>query len=348
VIFNTRVKQKKFVLKHRLTHLCTLSLLLIAIPIFSVESHQGNISVPSPGRRVLLDAHNCYPYDGQWNDRLDRALSTGTPLAIEQDLAWYVDPENHQSKIVVTHETKLTGHEPTLREYFFERVRPIMEKALREGNRGDWPLITLNLDFKTEQPELLSAVWQLLGEFEPWLTTAERTNEISRVMPLHAGPMFVLTGDSDAQARVFYEEVPLGNNLRLFGAVHVHAKNPMSDPQELVPLPANNYRRWWNNPWSVVEAGGQKSAGDWSDKDTKRLASLVAYAHKNGLWIRFYTLDGGTEEAFLNNGWFSGYNFGSVSAARIRWQAAQEAGVDYIATDQYEELSRLLHSSVHD
>jgi len=30
-----------------------------------------------------------------------------------------------------------------MREYFFERVRPIVEKALREGNHGDWPLITL-------------------------------------------------------------------------------------------------------------------------------------------------------------------------------------------------------------
>jgi hypothetical protein len=37
----------------------------------------------------VLDAHNCYPYEGQWTDRLQRALSTGRPVGIEQDLAWY-------------------------------------------------------------------------------------------------------------------------------------------------------------------------------------------------------------------------------------------------------------------
>ena len=40
--------------------------------------------------RPMLDAHNCYPYDGRWADRIDRALSTGFPISIEQDLAWYV------------------------------------------------------------------------------------------------------------------------------------------------------------------------------------------------------------------------------------------------------------------
>ncbi len=40
-----------------------------------------------PGRRVLLDAHNAYPYQGGWSDRLDRALATGIPVAIEQDLS---------------------------------------------------------------------------------------------------------------------------------------------------------------------------------------------------------------------------------------------------------------------
>jgi len=304
---------------------------------------QTTTSALIPGTRVLLDAHNCYPYNGQWANRLDLALSTGTPLAIEQDLAWYVDVEKHQSRIVVTHDTKLTGHEPTLREYFFERVRPMMEKALREGNRGDWPLITLNLDFKSEQPELLNAVWELLGEFEPWLTTAERVSNASSVMPLHVGPMLVLTGDSDAQEHVFYESVPVGQRLRVFGAIQVHAENPLAEPEVLVRTSGDNYRRWWNNPWSVVEAGGQKNAGDWTDADAKRLVSLVNYAHKSGLWIRFYTLDGGSKETFRSNGWFSGYNFGSVAATRIRWQAARDAGADYIATDQYDQLAKLLH-----
>lgn len=43
-------------------------------------------NVPAPGSRTLMDAHNCYPYFEWWSDRIDRALSAGTPLAIEQ--AW--------------------------------------------------------------------------------------------------------------------------------------------------------------------------------------------------------------------------------------------------------------------
>ena len=46
----------------------------------------------APGSRSVMDAHNCYPYFEWWGDRIDRALSTGTPLAIEQDLAWHTDP----------------------------------------------------------------------------------------------------------------------------------------------------------------------------------------------------------------------------------------------------------------
>ena len=52
-----------------------------------------------PGVRVLMDAHNCYPYEGQWNDRIDRALSGGVPLAIEQDLYRYTDPVTHRGQL---------------------------------------------------------------------------------------------------------------------------------------------------------------------------------------------------------------------------------------------------------
>src|SRR5437762_3230668 len=127
----------------------------------------------APGARVLLDAHNCYPYHGRWTDRIDRALSTGTPLAIEQDLVWFRDPATGKGRSLVAHDEAgkpalgLTGAEPTLREYFFERVRPLVERALRDGRRASWPIITLNLDVKTEEPEHLAAIWSLLNEYKP-------------------------------------------------------------------------------------------------------------------------------------------------------------------------------------
>src|SRR5579863_6835916 len=85
--------------------------------------------------RPILDAHNCYPYEGQWKDRIDRALKAGFPVAIEQDIAWA------NGRPVVTHTSKTTGSEPTLRDHFFERVRPIVEKALAENRRASWPMI---------------------------------------------------------------------------------------------------------------------------------------------------------------------------------------------------------------
>jgi len=149
--------------------------------------------------------------------------------------------------------------------------------------------------------------------------------------------VLVLTGGSDAQQRVFHDAVPIEGRLRLFGAAKV-VINSKTSLDASVPS-ATNYRRWWNNPWSVVEEGGQRNAGDWTPADAARLHSLVRAAHVKGLWIRFYTLNGHTESDSL--GWTQSYNFGSLEQARLRWEAAIETGVDFIATDQYEAFSEL-------
>src|SRR4051794_18040971 len=153
----------------------------------------------TPGTRVLLDAHNSYPENGRWADRIDRALGTGLPLAIEQDLIWYRDPDTGVGRSVVSHGQPFTGREPGMREYFFERIRPIVEKALQENQRDDWPIITLNLDFKSDEPEHHAAVWKLLGEYETWLCTATKRSDPAAVQPLRLAPVLVLTGEQDAQ-----------------------------------------------------------------------------------------------------------------------------------------------------
>lgn len=295
-----------------------------------------------PGARVLMDAHNCYPYEGRWGDRIDRALSGGVPVAIEQDLYWNTDQATHKSWSVVAHQLPLSGKEPTLTTYFFDRVRPIVEEALHRGDRGDWPIITLNLDVKTEEPEHLKAILQMLRDHEDWITTVTRTTDIHTQSPLRVRPILVLTGQSDAQQRIFYDELRPGDRVLVFGAVHTFTQNPMAMPEVLEPERANNYRRWWNNPWNVVEEGGQTQAGTWTPEDMRRLKALVDHAHAQNLWIRFYTLDGAPAEEMTRNGWFANYNFGSDAAVRERWKAAFEAGVDYIATDQYEELASYL------
>jgi len=304
----------------------------------------------APGRRVVLDAHNCYPYNGRWADRIDRALSTGTPLAIEQDLVWFRDPATGKGRSLVAHDDAskpalgLTGTEPSMRDYFFERIRPIVERAVRDRRTDTWPVITLNLDFKTEEPEHLAAVWALLNEYRDWMTTAPRVAAIDDVQPLTVGPLLVLTGESDAQRRVFHDAVPIGQKLLVFGAARPVVREREGALPDVTPGARTNYHRWWNNPWSVVELGGQRRAGDWTRDDQARLSGLVKAAHAAGLWIRFYTLNG-HDPADTSNGWTPSYNFGSVDAVRLRWRAAIASGVDFIATDQYEKLRELLPAS---
>lgn len=296
----------------------------------------------APGTRVLLDAHNCYPEGGQRTQRIERALSTGTPLAIEQDLFWYRDPKTGAGKSVVSHGDHVTGNEPSLREHFFERVRPIVEKALAADRRDDWPIIVLNLDFKTNEPEHHAEIWNLLGEYETWLTTAERVEEEGTPQPLQWKPILVLTGSSDAQKATFHDKVPVGGRLRVFGAVRVaEGATWKTAPEAIMKERATNYRRWWNNPWSVVEEGGQKAAGEWTRDDEQRLRALVKHAHQNGLWIRFYTLNGHSPLTGKKMGFRPGYNFGSLDKVMERWRAAIEAGVDFVATDMYEEFAGL-------
>jgi hypothetical protein len=315
----------------------TLVLFLIGASALSAQQF-------SPGTRTVVDAHNCYPYFEWWGDRIDRALSTGLPVAIEQDLAWHTDPKTGRSWSVVTHGDPTYGNEPTMETYFFERVRPIVEKALKEGNHGNWPIITLNLDFKDNKPEHLAAVLALLHKYQPWLTTAVKASS-DDVQPLDVKPILVLTGEPGEQQTVFYDQVATGDKVLLFGAISTEDKDPSAAPEVLDPGKATNYRRWWNNPWRVVEPAGQPHAGEWTAAKQQRLQSLVDRAHSNGLWIRFYTLDGATKPELSANGWFGDYNFGSLDQARLRWRAAIAAHVDYVASDQYELLGKEIHHS---
>jgi hypothetical protein len=314
---------------------------VVLVPLAGLQA-QGPTGY-GPGRRVLLDAHNAYPYEGRFADRIERGLATGLPVAIEQDLIWRVDGSG-KGVSVVAHDVEHAGDAPTFEAYFFERIAPLMTKALAENARHTWPVLVLNLDFKTVEPAHLDAVWDTLGTYEPWLTTARRTDTPARTEDLTVGPLLVLTGTSAEQAARFHDAVPVGARLRLFGAVEVPAPAGADararaaalaamPPDQLIP-PGTNYRRWVNFPWGVVEAGGPPAAGDWTRQDEARLRALVARAHGQQLWIRFYTLNGHAPDA--SQGWYDGYNFGSEDAARVRWRAARAAGVDFIATDQYE------------
>ena len=300
-----------------------------------------------------MHAHNCYPDEGQWADRIERALKLGLDqVAIEQDLAWVPASGGRAARSVVAHTDKPTGAEPTLEEHFFSRVRPIMEKALAGNQQERWPLMVLHLDFKTNETEHHRSVWELLKRHERWLTTAKKAPPGSAPQPLTAGPLLVLTENGTGQEADFSDAVVAGDRLLLFGTTPspqlTREEDPdrrakiiaAAQPELLVPWQATNYRRWTNFAWNVIEEGGQQKAGAWTAADAARLGAIVKRAHAQGLWVRFYTLNGHLPAS--SQGWTAGYNFGSPAAALARWQAAIDAGVDFIATDQYEGIAELL------
>ncbi|MEP6779861.1 MAG: hypothetical protein ABJC26_08230 [Gemmatimonadaceae bacterium] len=323
--------------------LVALSLAIFALPATGY----------APGQRVLLDAHNSYPENGKWADRIDRALKTGTPLAIEQDLYWRREPSG-QYRAIVAHDSDQLVGAPTFEKYFFDRIQPLMERALRENKRENWPLVVLNLDLKTNQRELHQAILSLLAQHDAWLTTATRTTTSETATALTVGPLLVLCGQDSSQRVDFHDAVPVGGKLRVFGATPVprapgatgeeRTRNlSHMNVEQLIPARISNYARWVNFPWAVVEEGGQNNAGEFTAADSTRLHALIERAHVNGLWIRFYTLDGFSPEQ--DQGYTKSYNFGNLNAAAVRWRAVIRAGVDFVATDQYAEFAELLQKN---
>lgn len=320
-----------------------------AFALLAAVQARGPDGWPSPGARSHLHAHNAYPDHGRWSDRIDRALQAGAPhLAIEQDVVWVPAAPGRAGRSVVAHDVPAIGTEPTLDEHFFARVEPILDAALGEGRRETWPVLVLHLDFKTNEPEHHRYVWDLLGRHERWLTTAERTAAGTAPSPIEPGPLLVITENGEGQERAFHLSQPVGARLRLFGTVPVAVPELPTDPaararaiaaldaEQLIPSAATSYRRWTNHAWGVIEAGGAPAAGDWTDADAARLRTVVTRAHRMGLWIRFYGLNGHDGEG---DGWSPGYNFGSLDAVRLRWRAAIANRVDFVASDQYEALA---------
>ncbi len=102
---------------------------LLAVSVALTLAQTRSTSTLTPGARVLLDAHNCYPEADRWADRIDRALATGLPVAIEQDLVWYADPATGKARSIVSHGEPFTGREPSLEDPFLRAHSP----AGREG-----------------------------------------------------------------------------------------------------------------------------------------------------------------------------------------------------------------------
>ncbi len=308
----------------------------------------------APDVRTIVLAHNAYPDHGKYADRLDRAISSGQPFAVEEDLSWT------DGKSLMIHGAKnVGGDDPTLESYFFPKIRPVIEKALKDGNKGNWPVVTLYLDIKNDPPEHLAAINALLDKYQDWLTTAVKTDDILKASPLNVKPMMMLVEDKQNdlnKQQAFYDIVPVGGKIRVFGSVPKLDPNPgrklqpqeavnlqfNATPAELIQGRADNYHRWIGFDWAFLEKGGEAHAGDWTAEDDARLKEFISYGHKLGYFVGVYCIDGFSDAD--NQGWDKEYNFGSREAAETRWRAAAHARADFISTDHYEQLSEVLAS----
>lgn len=77
-----------------------------------------------------------------------------------------------------------------------------------------------------------------------------------------------------------------------------------------------------------------------SEPPAATVKSLSGFTPPFGYLVSFYCLDGYTDSE--NQGWDEDYNFGSLDAARTRWNAVFRAHADFISTDQYETVAALI------
>lgn len=331
------------------------SILIVALAVFALAAARN--SPFSPGGRTMVLAHNAYPDDGKYGDRLDRAISAGVPFVVEEDLIW-VD-----GKSLVIHNAKAAGPDsPTLESYFFPKVKPIIEKAMKEGNaKGNWPLITLYLDIKNDPAEHLEAISKVLDKYNSWLTKAVKTADINKLSPLEYKPMMVIMEDkqNDIKQDFFYDRVAVGGKFRVFGSAVKFDDNPNKlprekrderfaglthfEPEQLLTKRADNWRRWFGTDWHFIEICGPTHGSDWNAATEARVKKFVDYGHRMGYLVSFYQSDGFTADQ--NQGWTDEYNFGSKEAARVRWNALIKAHADFISTDQYEDVAEAIHAA---
>ena len=281
-----------------------------------------------------VSAHNCYPLKGTVNDKLKLALKLGIPN-IEIDLGY----DAASGRLLQTHDA--APREPNDHPDFLQEAVPTLEAHLKTVESGGRPLL-LTIDWKTDDPQ---AVKRFRDEFllkrPDWFTTAEKTREPKKRMPLTERKVTVCFTGSDRAKGIYDDLVRIGEPYQAFrdtviGSGPEFAKNVAS----YCPLQATNYHRYVAVNWNVVERGGPTLAGDWTAEDETRLRTLIDRIHQAGFQARFYCLNGGRPGVVGLP-----YAFKDAEAASLRWKAAARAGADFVATDDYEAIMKALMTS---
>jgi hypothetical protein len=191
----------------------------------------------------------------------------------------------------------------------------------------------LTVDWKTDNPDAVRLFKAFLDAHPDWFSSAPKASE----SPITPRRLTVCLSGSERAKALYDTLVPEGDLYRVFSdTVFGAGGRYLDDVAGYAPTPATPYRRFLSLHWSHVERGGPARAGDWTDAEAARLAALVGHAHARGFRVRFYCLDGHLGAVG------SSYRFADDDAARVRWVAAADAGVDWVATDEYREIVRSL------
>lgn len=281
--------------------------------------HAAGTPAPLP-----VSAHNCYPLDGRGNARLVEALKLGIDN-IEIDLGW----DEAGKRLIVGHDDK-PRPEATYPEFEAYLV-PALE-AHWQSPRADKAPTVLTIDWKTSQPAAVRHVKEFLDHHPDWFSTAPKAEK----SPLTVRRLTVCFTGSDAAKDLYDSMIEPGGTYRAFRDSVFTANAYHADVKSYALHPASAYHRFLTFHWANIERGGPPTAGDFTAEEAARLKALMAHAHQQGYRVRFYCLDGRLTIAGL------GYHFVDLDAAIIRWRAAAEAGVDWVATDDYAEIVQAL------
>jgi hypothetical protein len=271
-------------------------------------------------------AHNCYPENSTSNERLVEALGLGIDN-IEIDLGW----DEAGGRLIVAHEAK--PRPGVVYPEFEAYLVPALEARWRMDQLG---LSVLTIDWKTDDPAAVRRLNTFLDTHPDWFTSAPKTAGGR----LTARRLTVVLSGSDRAKDEYDALVPAGGEYRAFReTVFGAGAIPLEDVAAYAPAPSTVYHRFLAFHWGHVERGGPARAGEWTDAEAARLGAVVTRAHRQGYRVRFYTLNGHTGPPG------GSYRFIDDATARIRWRAAEAAGADWVATDEYADIVRALTAS---
>lgn len=280
-------------------------------------------------RRWFLNAHNCYPDRGRGADRFERARQAGLS-AFELDLVW----SEPLGRTVISHERKLTGQEPALDSHFARFLLPELRQLPPEQ-----PGLLLLLDFKTDHPGPPGEVRSLLLRYRDLVTANGARGDAPTSTPLRYRPLTVLlTGHAAAIAR-YEAAVADGEPFLAMGNREPAERRFREEIAEYFPQPATVFYRVFNFQWIHIEREPNSKAGAFTAAEESRLRSLVETARQEGYWLRAWNLNA------TSRAWSEEHNFGGPAALLERWRAALEAGVDMVATDEYDLAGRFTRTA---